>query len=84
MYRLQDVPQLDNLNDAMETSLPELEDGIWGRIFAFATDDGEYDDVAMDEQRYYDRVLLRVNKTRKSLVLVSKRFHVSSSQPACI
>lgn len=69
---------LPTLNPSPCNSTPDLPDNVWSRILGFATHVHGYNYLEMDDElaRLSDEA--EVNVTRRNIVLVSKRFYVSS------
>ncbi len=57
--------------------LPDIPDDIWSRILGYATHVHGYNYMGLDDELLRLSEQEKVNVTRRHVVLVSKRFHVS-------
>lgn len=66
------------LNQSPSNGIPDFPDDVWSRVLGFATHVHGYNYLEMDDElaRLSDEA--EVNVTRRNIVLVSKRFYVSS------
>lgn len=69
---------LPTLNPSPSNGTPDFPDAVWSRVLGFATHVHGYNYLEMDDDlaRLSDEE--QVNVTRRNIVLVSKRFYVSS------